>query len=179
MLACGVLVGCGSEAEREDSGPERVTVEDSAGVEIVVTPGDSAQTPLGWTVDSVPELELGRSDDPSGGFFQIRGVAPLSDGNFAVVDGGGSEVVFFQPDGEVLARSGGRGDGPGEFHDPWLVPRAEKDSIAVYDMANPKFEWFSEDGEHAGHRNGGMARLGTRASGTSGHGGWHDPVPTR
>lgn len=131
----------------EDSGFSQV---DSSGVLISVTRGDNARAPLGWEVDSVPGLVLGAGDSPQEILYRVQGVRGLPDGGVLVVDGGSRELRFYDSQGRLLNWVGGKGEGPGEFEDPVLVPWVGTDSLLLFDKALPRLQVFLRDGQHFG-----------------------------
>lgn len=67
-----------------------------------------------WTL--VEELRVGSADgDGPDVFGELRGLAALPDGGFAVLDSQAQEVRVFAADGSPRAIYGGEGEGPGEF----------------------------------------------------------------
>lgn len=143
-----VLVGCGAgESDGRSDAPVGFSQHDSAGVLISVTRGEQARSEVGWVVDSVPDLVIGEEEAPSELFHEIGGVAELEDGTVVVVDGASGEIRFFGPDGRLVTRMGGKGEGPGEFQDPSLVPTLGADSLLVYDGALRRFHLVSMDGQ--------------------------------
>lgn len=143
-------LGCGSEAPGNGEPPApSVTFErrDSAGIEITTTSKEGKRVPVGWTVDSEPDLVIGAGDDPSTLLYRVRGLQGLSQDRILVVNGGSRELLFFDREGHLEARVGGRGEGPGEFEDPVLVPQAERDSLLLWDRDLLRFQLFSARGE--------------------------------
>lgn len=144
-VALSCLTGCGP------GGPDAASTfaqRDSAGVLISVTPGTDARPPLGWEVDSVPDLVIGAGADPSDYLYRVQGVRGFSDGGLLVVDGGRAELRFFDAEGHLSRRAGGEGRGPGEFIDPVLVPSVGGDSLLFFDKRLPRFQVFSRDGQN-------------------------------
>jgi hypothetical protein len=138
------LGGCSGGAG--EAPPAQAFMEvDSAGVPIFITPGSEAFSPLDWELDSVPELVLGREEDPSGPFVRVVGVKLLPEGDFLVLDGGRRELMRFDVDGGERARRGGTGEGPGEFHSPTLVSAWGSDSVVVWDANQARVSVFSPD----------------------------------
>ena len=135
----------------EPEGP-RVTVWDSAGIEIVENHapewGDSAL----WSVDPEPEFVIGGTnviespDDPSQLIWQVRGLARLSDGNILVHSGGEEAVFLFEPTGELVTRIGRKGQGPGEFVRPQHIQVLPGDTIAVWDYMFTGVNHFDSTG---------------------------------
>jgi hypothetical protein len=139
VMACG---GSSTPDARQGAGFSQV---DSAGVLLSITSGEKASAPLGWTVASEPDLVLGGHE--SDYFHQIQGLQRTPDGGVLVVDGGSGELRFYDPEGRLVKRAGGRGRGPGEFVDPVLVPVAGTDSVFVYDRELIRAHVLSSEGE--------------------------------
>ncbi len=147
ILVLGVFSGCGPGDSGSVGRSAAFLRWDSAGVLISVTPGEEAETPLGWAVDSLPALALGADGSPSGPLFRVQGVRGLPEGGVLVVDGGSRELRFFDARGSLVRRVGRQGEGPGEFGDPVLVSSSVADSLLVFDKRLPRFQLFSIDGE--------------------------------
>jgi hypothetical protein len=75
----------------------------------------------GPDLDALPVLEvrellrIGSLDDPDYGFSFVRGVDVDEEGNLYVMEAQDQEIRVYDPDGELVHRFGGRGEGPGEF----------------------------------------------------------------
>ena len=146
--------------DRPPPAPEapRVTVWDSAGIEIVENHasewGDSAR----WSVDPDPEFVIGGSaviesaDDPSHLVWQVRGVARLSNGNVLVHSGGEEAVMLFEPSGALVTMVGRKGQGPGEFVRPQHIQVLPGDTIAVWDYGFTRVSYFDATGTLVGER---------------------------
>ena len=95
----------------------RVTVWDSAGVEIVENHAPESGDSAFWSVDPEPALVIGGStvvdspDDPSQLVWEVQGLARLSDGRVLVHSGGEEAVFLFEPTGELVTRIGRKGPG--------------------------------------------------------------------
>ena len=144
---CCLATGCGPAGSEGDDG--NFVQRDSAGVTIGVNPRTLARTPLGWRVDSTPDLVIGNEGDGSDYLYRVQGVKGFPDGRILVVDGQSCELRFFDSEGRLLERVGRRGKGPGEFLDPVLVPWAGQDSLLLFDKGNPRFQVFTKDGQAA------------------------------
>ena len=108
---------------------------DNAGVLVATTSGAKARAPIGWVVDTVPDYQVGEMDGEDPYLFSwVEGARQLADGRVAVLDRGSCELRFFGSDGVFLNRTGGRGEGPGEFRDDcYWVPSFVEDTLFVYD----------------------------------------------
>jgi len=149
VLALGALLGCGpSDAADQPPAPGTpVSPTDSAGVLISVTDGAKASSSLGWIIDSVPDLVLGTSSHPDQQFFGVRGLRALPDGGVLVVDAITRELRFFDSTGHLTHRSGRKGEGPGEYDDPYLVHTIGATTLLLWDGRLKRFQVLSEQGE--------------------------------
>ena len=120
---------------------------DSAGVRIVEAPGEALLTVLPWEVDTVPDLELGEVESDGPEVFQsITGIVGLPDGGLVVLDAGSRELRWFDASGDHVGIAGGRGQGPGEFLNPVVLPQFQSDSLLIFDRARRAFTWVALDG---------------------------------
>ena len=81
------------------------------------------------------------------GFYSLRGMARLSDGSVAVIDRRDQRVRIFSETGEFLRSMGGRGEGPGEFRNPWFLWALPGDTLWVGDYRPQRFNVCSPDGD--------------------------------
>ena len=110
------LAGCDRPADVESPEEPPFVERDSAGVLVATTSGAKARAPIGWVVDTVPDYQVGEMDGEDPYLFsRIEGARQLADGRVAVLDWGSCELRFFGSDGVFMNRTGGRGEGPGEF----------------------------------------------------------------
>jgi hypothetical protein len=134
-----IAVGCGGDGVSTPS----VTVTDSAGVRIVHHAIPSA--PLIWAV--VPESSVTLSGDVETLPFQIGVALKLSDGRYAVADGGNHRVAFFGVLGAFAASTGRQGEGPGEFQHVTLLARGIADSLLVWDRRARRVSVLAPSGD--------------------------------
>lgn len=137
LLFAGLFLtaACESSPDVELPGGVSFLEEDSAGVLVATTLGTRARSPVGWVVDTVPEYQVGELDGEEAYLFTtVEGARQLSDGRVVVLDRSSCELRFFDTAGVFLERTGGRGDGPGEFRQYCaLVPSPDVDSLLAYD----------------------------------------------
>ena len=109
MAACW-LAGCGQGSDGALA-PTRLV---DSGLELV-RHGDLAA--YGRPVFAAqPLLAVGEEGGaPEYSFGDVAGLALMSDGTIAVLDGHAAEVRTFSPDGSFIRRIGRRGEGPGEI----------------------------------------------------------------
>lgn len=138
------LAACADSGGPAAGAPD-FTVRDSAGVELAVTSFAEPAPVTGWTIGDLPEAVYGESDDPVQ-FVWIRSALRLPDGRVAAIDGRANELFVFGRDGELTARAGGTGDGPGEFQRPAGLVRLGGDTLLVYDSDHRRFSLFDTNG---------------------------------
>ena len=129
-----------------EAGPSRPIVGDSAGVVIVTS--DPLNSDERCTVGDEPFFAVGDAlGDERYEFYSLRGMARLSDGSVAVIDRRDQRVRIFSDGGEFVRSMGGRGEGPGEFRNPWFMWALPGDTLWVGDYRPQRFNVFSRDGE--------------------------------
>lgn len=141
VLLLALASACGG---REGSA-EPVTARDSAGVTVVENgPAAEASAPR-WRLAETPDRVLG-GEGPASTLLGVVDVRPLGDGRVLVADGRAQEVVVFGPDGALVARHGGRGDGPGEFRRLSDAVLAADGAVAGFESLERRFTVFDEEG---------------------------------
>ena len=143
------LTAC-ADGPGPESGPDATTVRDSAGVRIVTSERPRWGEGAGWTVTPEPAVTIG-VDDAMGGdetdvlFGSIRAMAVLPSGRLAVADEHSAVVSVFDPDGQLVHRFGGRGEGPGEVAGIWDLYGCADDTVIV--RIRTQLSFFGGDGE--------------------------------
>ena len=98
-----------------------------------------------WNAE--PEYEFGDQMEGDALFGRIRDVRPAADGSRVyVLDAQSAEVTMWTPDGTLIGRVGGRGEGPGEFSDPGPL-FLHDDRFQVGDNAQNRYTTFTPEGE--------------------------------
>ena len=129
LVLAGALLGCG-----QDRSPAPFTRRDSADVRILESTAPRWPGPGPWSLGSEPLLDLSTSGTGAPHeFFGVRGAIRLTDGSYAVADGGSSEIRFFSAEGRFLLAAGGKGQGPGEFERLISVHRLGGDSVLAFE----------------------------------------------
>lgn len=127
------LAASACDGPGEISATRLAVVRDSAGVQIVENRDPLWTADTRWTIDSAPSLTIGVEEgDPQREFFRLIDVHRLSDGRFAALNAGTSELRYFSPEGAYLCTSGGEGAGPGEFEQMSWMQLLDGDSLLVH-----------------------------------------------
>ena len=139
-----LLTSClGSE---KSTSATRYVSTDSAGVQVAVTHWNDPSPAVGWTIGSVPRVTFGETGAEPVDFYEIDDAVRLSDGRVVVLDRGTKELLYFSRAGELQARAGGAGDGPGEFREPAGLAQFSGDTIAVYARRSQHLSLFERGG---------------------------------
>jgi len=145
VVAVGLSVaGCGADAS--SGAGYAFSLTDSAGVELAVTTFSEPVLQTGWAIDASTEVVYGEAGDDEVQFVGVRAALQLPDGRVVALDPRVQSLFVFAPTGEVLARAGRDGDGPGEFRRPGGVVHLGGDTILVYDASHRRFSLFDTDG---------------------------------
>ena len=133
---------CGDAGTRANA-----IVADSAGVQIVTSTGPLWEEADRWIIDSAPVLDIGGDDsDPHYDLFRVGAATRLSDGRVAVMNGGTSEVRYYDSTGTWLRSSGREGQGPGEFESMTGLYRLPGDTLLVFDINLRRMNRLAPDG---------------------------------
>ncbi len=158
VLVAGLVAvaALGCRAEGGSAVEQGFVGRDSAGSLVVENRGAGLWAPGdGWRLSDLPLLEIGSAGEDSGtALFRVSDAVRLSDGRIVIANGGTSELLYFSPDGKLLARGGGAGGGPGEFASLMglgmsiiAVTRTLGDTIRADDKAGGKILVFSPTGD--------------------------------
>jgi len=145
-IACvlGIVSGCDSGADVSPT----FTVRDSAGVRIVVSDRPIWSGDAAWKLSIEPDVEVGVFEgDDQYQLDRVMGVTRLSDGRIVVLNGGDSQLRFYDDSGEFLKAVAGAGDGPGELNRPTGLIRQAGDTLLVAMRAGWESSWFTGQGE--------------------------------
>lgn len=140
-LCLALGTGCAEEA---GDGGWTVSV-DTAGptVRVVNTPPEAGASP---TLIAEEDIRIGRvrGSGPTS-FGNIRSIAVLSDGRFAVADAQAEEVRLFDPQGQHVRTLGGEGAGPGELRGMLGVHVDHEGLLRVAERGNARLSVFDPD----------------------------------
>ena len=146
LAACG---GAGADAAGGTGWTG--TIEDSAGVSIVMNGPEGAWTEESrWQLEDV--LKIGEAEgDPDYQFGTISGIGELSDGRIMVLDQQAQNVRIFGSAGVLEQVVGQAGSGPGEFGPgaAWLNV-IHGDTVFIVDQSNQRMSRLLGDGTFDG-----------------------------
>ncbi len=115
---------------------------DGATAEVLLwAPGDVPS----WFVDPEPTLEIAGD----AGFARVTKGGLLSDGSFVALDIGLQEVRRYDASTGRVTVVGAKGEGPGEYENPFGVWVGPQDSIYVWDAGLRRASVFAPDGVFA------------------------------
>lgn len=141
LVACLMVVALGACAGSD--APPATTVQDSAGIRIVVHDADT-EVPS-WTIRATKTLE----GDPETPLFEIGAALRLADGRYVVADGGNARVVVYDATGSIRSTAGRAGEGPGEYVALHAVFHGAGDSILAWDRRQRRISVLTSDGAFA------------------------------
>jgi len=111
-----------------------------------VVPADES-----WRLAPQPVLSLGSvGGEADDAFGSVMGAIRFDSGEIMVADGMSKELLLFSDGGTLLTRSGGRGEGPGEFRVIRSIHRCADDFALVYDPAAFRMSVFEPTGQFSG-----------------------------
>ena len=145
VLALFLLLGACSRPASYESGTIAIHV-DSSSVQVVTT--DPANSDATCTFSAEPVLVVGENEeDDSHLFSSVRGMGRLSDGSVVAVDRMSAEVRVYDANGRHLRSMGERGEGPGEFTDPFVLWIAPGDTLWVGNTRPWSYTIFTAQGQ--------------------------------
>jgi len=120
---------------------------DSAGIRIVENARPPDGSRLGWRVDAVPSVSIGKleGEDPYL-LHEVRDAMTLFDGRIVVANRGSHELRVFDARGVHVATWGGEGEGPGEFNSLVAVADWQGDSLIAWYSQDDRLSVFDLDG---------------------------------
>ena len=143
VVALALLLGaCSQQAPPET---ETVYIDSSSAQIVTSTPASSEAT---CTFSEEPVLVIGNNEEDDNQWFStIRGMGRLSDGSVAVVDRTSAEVRIFDASGRHLRSMGQRGEGPGEFTNPFIMWVTAGDTVWVGNYRPWSYNAFTAQGQ--------------------------------
>ncbi|MEK9502761.1 NHL repeat-containing protein [Gaopeijia maritima] len=97
------------------------------------SPPESAAPISSLVLDSTPFLQSTAPDPDSAVIQSVRWATRLPNGGVVIADQYAARLVFLDSTGSVYRTTGRRGEGPGEFGNPFRIDRCGTDSLFVWD----------------------------------------------
>jgi hypothetical protein len=142
LVSLVLIVACGS-----GNGTGSAVTRDSAGISIVENSGGQWAAGKGWVVVDSPSVDLGGpGGEPSSEVDGVAGPVRLTDGRFAIANGGTKEVRIYSATGKHEVSSGREGSGPGEFRMLAGIWSGPGDSLLVFDAMAQRLSVLGPDG---------------------------------
>ncbi|MEZ4416717.1 MAG: 6-bladed beta-propeller [Gemmatimonadota bacterium] len=130
---------------------EAVSIQDSAGVEVVDNHTPEWTDATRWHVAPGASLRLGSAGGPvETQFSEVVGALRTPEGLLFVADGASRQIRVFDRAGALHAVVGGAGDGPGEFRSLSALGVMEGKGVWAYDFLARRFTWLSLEAELLG-----------------------------
>ena len=125
-LALGVA--CVAACGKADSGAAATTMRDSSGVMIVQH--DLTRRTTACSIDTTPRVSIGVEDGEEPYMLaRLGGAIRLSDGRIVIANRMTHEIRYFDSTGTWIRSSGRKGQGPGEFSDPFYIQPLRGDTF--------------------------------------------------
>jgi len=119
---------------------------DSAGIILVENRSAQMEQTQLRTLSTDPAVEISLQPELTPTPPWITDVAALPGDRLAILDQESHQVLLFNHEGELLARFGKEGDGPGEFRELASLLPLPGDSVGVYDSASRTLSVFDGQG---------------------------------
>jgi len=132
-----------SKGEKAETPEWQGKIDYENGVKVVKNPEDPVYGEIIFDLEE--DLSIGNESDENYMFFRAGGIATDSQGNIYIVDGGNNRIQKFRKDGQYLQTIGRKGQGPGEFENPYDVWVDSEDNIYVSE--GMKIQVFNKNGE--------------------------------
>ena len=142
MGLSALLAACGTAASR-NAGPR---VRDSAGIQIVEN--DAPSGPAPFTIDSLPDVDIGRDTADQHQLFVSNLVSAhvLTDGRVVAAGWATKEIRVFDSTGTFLRTIGREGAGPGEFEVLGWMYVGAGDTLYTFEPSARRVQAFASDG---------------------------------
>jgi hypothetical protein len=143
-IAVAVTASCSADPSNRGN----FTTRDSAGIIILTNQSPSLGGPNAWALTDRPDLVIGGENDPTQQLHRVRAAARLESGGLAIANGGTSQVLMYDANGELVRTFGRKGSGPGEFSSLDAIWRIRADSILAWDGSTRQIHAFDNLGRH-------------------------------
>lgn len=126
-------------------------IEEKDGVKIIHNDKPKWGSKPKVALEFVRQIGKYESEDQNYQFFRPRDIIKDKEGNIYVLDAGNHRIQKFNPDGKYIATFGRKGQGPGEFMNPFELDLDNNNSIIyVSDQGNHRVQKYSIMGKENG-----------------------------
>lgn len=137
-----LTVACGADGASASA----TIVRDSSGITILEH--DLTRLAATCTLGDSPTLSIGVEEgDEAYMLAQVGGAIRLDDGRIVLANRQSDEIRYYDSTGTWIRSSGRRGQGPGEFSEPFYIQPLRGDTIYVGDFRPFQFLVFDEKGD--------------------------------
>ena len=127
--------------------PSLVTRSDSAGIPIITAAAPVWGPGEGWQVSAQPLVQIGAVDGPREQLLDgVVGAVRLGSGDIVLGEWTTGELRRYDPEGTLVWRAAGQGDGPGEHRVLMFVGLIPGDTVVTWDVRLNRVQLFDPDG---------------------------------
>jgi hypothetical protein len=119
-------------------------VEEEDRIKVIKNPSEPLYGEITFNLEE--DLRIGNEEDENCMFYDLVRIVINSEDEILVLDAGNCRVLKFDKDGNYIQTIGRKGQGPGEFEDPWAILLDSKDQIYIYDSRRRNIQVFDNDG---------------------------------
>ena len=128
-------------------GPTLTTRSDSAGIPVVTAVAPMWGPGEGWTVSAGPLVKIGAVDGPREQLLDgVAGAVRLSSGDIVLGEWTTGELRRYDPEGTLVWRAAGQGEGPGEHRMLAFAGLIPDDTVVTWDRRLNRVQLFDPDG---------------------------------
>jgi len=119
-------------------------IEYEDGIKVIKNPRDPLYGEITFELEE--DLSIGREDDENYMFYDFVMPGVDSEGNIFILDHGNCRIQKYDKTGNYLQTIGRKGQGPGEFEEPWGIYLDSEDKIYIYDSIRYNISFFGKNG---------------------------------
>lgn len=128
---------------------QKIKVKTEDGVQVVYNPKQPAPPPgTPKKLILTPELIIGEEEAGDFVFAEIRTIQVDEQENIYVLDPKEICVKIFSKNGKCQRTFGKKGQGPGEWQNPWQMYLTAEKEIMIFDSTNRRLSYYSLDGKY-------------------------------
>ncbi|MCY4572537.1 MAG: hypothetical protein OXF01_07010 [Gemmatimonadetes bacterium] len=127
--------------------PSLVTRSDSAGIPVITAVAPMWGPGEGWQVSAQPLVQIGAVDGPREQLLDgVVGAVRLGSGDIVLGEWTTGELRRYDPEGTLVWRAAGQGEGPGEHRVLMFVGLIPGDTVVTWDVRLNRVQLFDPDG---------------------------------